>query len=160
MAGPMHIRAQSSNSRLKVTATLRGPFFEKDAEATFDENARRLFAEIAKRGEDDVRAILEAYPTKTGVTAKLVEGRSMRLDGMPFKQPGAVVTQTRVFPWKGHTLFGGSAAAEIVNGYRAGAIYMGGRWEAQPKAFRTVRSRLGREWKKNLQAELLKGIDS
>ena len=131
-------------ARIVTTISTKGPFFAHDPALTFRANADRLMAAVAAEGEADVRAQVEsgvASPSRH--FAPGVVGRTHRLDGAPFKQPGAVVSQTYVYPW------------------RSGAPrqYRGGKLEARLHAFRRTKARVGRVKRLN-QAELLKGIAS
>ena len=129
-------------ARFVTTIRRTGPFFEKDPALTFRQNADRLMAAIAAEGEADVRA-QTAQASKTPSTEFLpgVVGRDHRLDGAPFKHPGAVVSQTHVYPWK-------SAGSRQ---------YRGGKF-GKP-IFRRTGGRI-RSVRKVNQAELLRGINS
>ena len=149
----------------KVITTIKktGPFFHVDPAKTFRANCDTMFAAIAREGESDIKAQAEPHRL-TGHYIAGVQGRSRRLDGAPFKNPGATVSMIDPYPWRGHTREKGAASAVVVRffrtgasaeGYRAGAWYLGGKL-AMPW-FRRTRSRIRSVMKFN-RAELLKGL--
>lgn len=129
-------------ARFATTITRTGPFFEKDPAKTFRQNADVLMEAIASEGERDVQAQTSAFKAPSGAFREGVKGRTHRLDGAPFKHPGVVVSQTRVYAWK-------SAGSRQYRGGKAEAIY---------HLFRRTRSRIRAVNKLNA-AELLKGLN-
>ena len=140
----------------KVITTIKktGPFFHVDPAKTFRANCDTMFAAIAREGESDIKAQAEPHRL-TGHFIEGVQGRSRRLDGAPFKNPGVTVSQLLAYPWKGHTTEAGAASAVMIRGYRAGAQYRGGK--LAPPWFRRTRARIRSVMKFN-RAELLKGL--
>jgi hypothetical protein len=129
-------------ARIVTTIVKTGPFFAHDPALTLRQNADRMMEAIAREGEADVRAQVAAgVRTPSEHFLPGVVGRTHRLDGTPFKIPGAVVSQTHVYPWR-------SAGSRK---------YRGGKLEARIHAFRRTRSRVSAVRRLNT-AELLKGI--
>lgn len=125
----------------KVTFSKTGPFFTKDPEKTLQANARVMMEAMAAAGETEAKSLATPYRV-TGDFIGGVVGRTHRLDGMPFKHPGLVVSQTFIYPWK-------SAGARQ---------YRGGKLEAARHIFRVAYSRIRSVRKLNV-AELLKGLN-
>lgn len=117
-----------------------GPFFTKDIKKTIRTNIRHeLLDKIASEGENSIR---NAMPHKSGATAAGVRGRTKSLGGKQW-QLTAVISQTRIFPWKVHRSGSGNE------------IYRGGRLEAKQHQFRRVGSALRRA----IKADLTKGLN-
>lgn len=127
--------------RSPTTIDLTGPFFTKDVAKTLRQNADAMFAAVAAEGESDVKAQSVGFRHETGAFREGVRGRSARLDGAPFRSPGAVVSQTHVYRW----------ARGGVRQYRGGKV------EASRHMFRRTAGRLRRAKKLNV-AELLRGL--
>lgn len=127
-------------ARIKTTVVRTGPFFEHDPAKTFRQNAEVMMEGIAAAGEREAKSLATPY-RRTGAFLEGIRGRTHRLDGSPFKDPSAVVSQTHVYPWPGG----------------APKQYRGGRLESSWHIFRLTRSRVGVVSKLN-QAELLKGL--
>jgi len=147
-------------ARIKTTIDRTGPFFHADPGKTFHDNLETMMQSIAYVEEGEAKSL--AGPWSPGAQGKGyfvggIYGRAHKLDGTPFKWPTAVVSQTHIYPWKGHVTESGAAAAVDRGGYRAGAQYRGGRLEAAHHIFRLTHSRVRSMIKIN-QAELLKGL--
>ncbi len=126
-----------------TTIDMTGPFFTRDPRKTFRANIRVLMKAIAEEGEADVKAQIGPH-NRTGKTQAGVVGRVTALTGKTWAVT-AVVSQTRVFPWKVH------------RNSRAQAIYRGGRLEAKVHMFRRTTGRLRRARAIN-RVELTRGM--
>jgi hypothetical protein len=130
--------------RIVTTIQRTGPFFEHDPERTFLANAQLMMEGIAREGEADVQAQVMPH-SRTRVFESGVVGRTHRLDGLAFRMPTAVVSQTHVYEWKNHRTA------------PAGAQYRGGKFERKfgffGRTFRRVRSMRALN-----VAELLRGL--
>lgn len=129
-------------SPLRMRVKVEGPFFKPTAGRTFSENIRDMLGAMASEGEKDVKAQM---PRITGRTAEGVKGRVSSLRGRKWMLH-AVVSQTRIFPWKNHRT--APAMAE----------YRGGKLEAKTRAFKRTTTAL-RASGKVAGADLTKGLN-
>ena len=147
-------------ARIKTTIDRTGPFFHGDPGATFHDNLQTMMEAIAVVAEGEAKALAGPWSPGSmgsGAFRAGIYGRAHKLSGEPFKWPTATVSQTHIYPWKGHVTSSGASAGVDVSGYRAGAQYRGGHLEAKHHMFRLARSRV-RSMQRINQAELLKGL--
>jgi hypothetical protein len=130
--------------RIATTIKRDGPFFTHDPEKTFSGNLEVMLEAFAKEGEADVRAQVAPH-SRHHVFEEGVVGRTHRLDGAPFRQPTAVVSQQHVYDWRVHR----STPAE--------AQYRGGKFEAKYGVFGRTYRRV-RSMRAINAAELLRGL--
>lgn len=135
-------------ARIATTISYKGPFFERDVNKTLAENVRLMMEGIAREGEEDVKAQLEATAANRaplsigGRVSERIEGRIHSLANAPWWQ-NAVISPSR----------SGLGAREAI------ALYAGAsRVEGETGIIKRTTTRLRRAKAVQL-AELTRGLD-
>lgn len=131
-----------------VTTKLEGPFFRRDPVKTYRQNVRDFMDQVAKLGEDEVKAAMRSgesrrRPVSSGVqparVSAHVRGRTTSLAGKRWQVSATVSVSGRTVAGRKQSVALKAAAAEI---------------EKREKAFARASSRINR-----VRVDLAKGLN-